>query len=350
MKNDQVVGIGEALWDMLPEGRKIGGAPANFAYHMSQFGFEATAVSAVGRDPLGDGIVAEFDARGLHHDLARVEYPTGTVEVSLDAQGIPCYDIRTEVAWDHIPFTAGLQQLAARTRCICFGSLAQRNPDSRRTIQRFLDAMPETSLRVFDINLRQQFYGREVVEESLGRCNVLKINDEEIVILSRMFGLPTDMTEAGLALKRQYALQEVILTCGTRGSYVFHDPGHLVPPYAAGRGGRHGRGRRLVHGGVLRLAAAGLSDSRGPCPGGCRLGLCLLAARGHAPPPGGVAAGQGTGTRVSGTPEKQRAGTFRGSGPLPITAPAWRRVLPSGSAFSSAGPRHRRSRPRLRHP
>lgn len=134
MKNDQVVGIGEALWDMLPEGRKIGGAPANFAYHMSQFGFEATAVSAVGRDPLGDGIVAEFDARGLHHDLARVEYPTGTVEVSLDAQGIPCYDIRTEVAWDHIPFTAGLQQLAARTRCICFGSLAQRNPDSRRTI------------------------------------------------------------------------------------------------------------------------------------------------------------------------------------------------------------------------
>lgn len=225
MKNDQVVGIGEALWDMLPEGRKIGGAPANFAYHMSQFGFEATAVSAVGRDPLGDGIVAEFDARGLHHDLARVEYPTGTVEVSLDAQGIPCYDIRTEVAWDHIPFTAGLQRLAARTRCICFGSLAQRNPDSRRTIQRFLDAMPETSLRVFDINLRQQFYGREVVEESLGRCNILKINDEEIVILSRMFGLPTDMTEAGLALKRQYALQEVILTCGTRGSYVFHDRG-----------------------------------------------------------------------------------------------------------------------------
>lgn len=85
--------------------------------------------------------------------------------------------------------------------------------------------MPETSLRVFDINLRQQFYGREVVEESLGRCNILKINDEEIVILSRMFGLPTDMTEAGLALKRQYALQEVILTCGTRGSYVFHDRG-----------------------------------------------------------------------------------------------------------------------------
>lgn len=267
MKNDQVVGIGEALVGHAARRRaKSAELPPISPTTWSQFGFAATAVSAVGRDPLGDGIVAEFDARGLHHDLARVEYPTGTVEVSLDAQGIPCYDIRTEVAWDHIPFTAGLQQLAARTRCICFGSLAQRNPDSRRTIQRFLDAMPETSLRVFDINLRQQFYGREVVEESLGRCNVLKINDEEIVILSRMFGLPTDMTEAGLALKRQYALQEVILTCGTRGSYVFHDPGHLVPPYAAGRGGRHGRGRRLVHGGVLRLAAAGLSDSRGPCP------------------------------------------------------------------------------------
>lgn len=226
MKNSYVVGIGEALWDLLPEGRKIGGAPANFAYHMSQFGYNAIAASAVGKDPLGDEIRAEFTARGLNFELPGVDYPTGTVKVALDSQGIPQYEICTDVAWDNIPFTETLRQIAVSTRCVCFGSLAQRSAVSKETIRRFLDAMPQDALKVFDINIRQQFYTREVVEDSLKACCILKINDEEVLTVAHLFGLETnDMKEACLALKDRYALQTVILTCGSFGSYVFHDKG-----------------------------------------------------------------------------------------------------------------------------
>lgn len=226
MKEFRIAGIGEALWDMLPEGRKIGGAPANFAYHMSQFGFDAMAVSAVGRDALGDEIVENFTGKGLRFDLARVDYPTGTVQVSLDGEGIPCYDIRTEVAWDNIPFTEALRETAAATRCVCFGSLAQRSDVSRRTIRSFVGTMPADSLRVFDINLRQQFYTREVVEHSLEICNILKINDEEVLAVSKLLEMETDdMKEVCLRLKTAYELRAVILTCGSYGSYVFYDAG-----------------------------------------------------------------------------------------------------------------------------
>lgn len=226
MKNSYVVGIGEALWDLLPEGRKIGGAPANFAYHMSQFGYDAIAASAVGKDPLGDEIRAAFTAMGLKFELPQVDYPTGTVKVTLDAQGIPQYEICTDVAWDNIPFTESLRGIAASTRCICFGSLAQRSAVSRATIHRFLEAMPQDALKVYDINLRQQFYSRKVVENSMKACDILKINDEEILTVAHLFGLETtDMKEACLALREQYALKMIILTCGSFGSYVFYDKG-----------------------------------------------------------------------------------------------------------------------------
>lgn len=226
MKNSYVVGIGEALWDLLPEGRKIGGAPANFAYHMSQFGYDAIAASAVGKDPLGDEIRAAFTAMGLKFELPQVDYPTGTVKVTLDAQGIPQYEICTDVAWDNIPFTESLRSIAASTCCICFGSLAQRSAVSRATIHRFLEAMPQDALKVYDINLRQQFYSREVVESSMRACDILKINDEEILTVAHLFGLETtDMKEACLALREQYALKMIILTCGSFGSYVFYDKG-----------------------------------------------------------------------------------------------------------------------------
>lgn len=226
MKPKFVVGIGEALWDLLPEGRKIGGAPANFAYHVSQFGFDAIAASAVGKDPLGEEILASFTSMGLPFELPQVDYPTGTVNVSLDERGIPQYEICTEVAWDNIPFTESLQRIAALTRCVCFGSLAQRSTVSRETIRRFLAAMPHDALRVFDINLRQQFYTREVVESSIKACDILKINDEEILTVAQLFELGThDMQEACLALMQRYGLRTVILTCGSFGSYVFYNKG-----------------------------------------------------------------------------------------------------------------------------
>ena len=222
--NDIIVGMGEALWDCLPEGKKIGGAPANFAYHVSQFGFNSRVVSAVGNDALGDELMEVFNSKKLQTAIARVEYPTGTVQVTLDAVGVPQYEIKEGVAWDNIPFNDSLRDLALRTRAVCFGSLAQRSVVSRTTINRFLDAMPDTGneLKIFDINLRQNFYTRELLCESMQRCNILKINDEELVTISRIFGYPgIDLQDKCWILLAKYNLKMLILTCGTNGSYVF---------------------------------------------------------------------------------------------------------------------------------
>lgn len=226
MKNKLVVGMGEALWDMLPDGKKIGGAPANFAYHVSQFGIPSCAISAIGRDELGDELMQCFNDRSLNVQMAKVDQPTGTVQVTLDANGIPQYEITENVAWDNIPFTPELAELASRTTAVCFGSLAQRSECSRNTIRRFINAMPRTAdtLIVFDINLRQHFYTPEILKESMQLCNILKINDEELEIVAKMFG------EEGLSqeelcrkLLKDYNLRMLILTCGTNGSYVFSE-------------------------------------------------------------------------------------------------------------------------------
>lgn len=223
MDNGSVIGLGEVLWDLLPDGKKIGGAPANFACHMAQFGYASLAVSAVGRDALGDEAVAELEARGLRFVLERVEWPTGTVAVTLDGRGIPRYAIAEHVAWDRIPFTPRLEQLARGARCVCFGSLAQRSAVSRGTVVRFLDAMPAGALRVFDINLRQHFYDEEVVRSSMAKCNVLKINDEELVVVARMLALGAagDPGRVCRGLMERFGIGTVILTCGERGSVVF---------------------------------------------------------------------------------------------------------------------------------
>ena len=227
--NDIVVGMGEALWDVLPEGKKIGGAPANFAYHVSQFGLTSCVVSAVGDDALGKEITENFTSKGLNQLIAEVPYPTGTVQVEIDPAGVPQYEIKENVAWDNIPYTARLEQLAERTKAVCFGSLAQRNVVSRNTINRFFDAMPRTadSLVVFDVNLRQGFYNKEIICNSMKRCNILKINDEELVTVSRMFGYPgIDLQDKCWILLGKYNLKMLILTCGINGSYVF-TPGNV---------------------------------------------------------------------------------------------------------------------------
>ena len=227
--SDMIVGMGEALWDVLPEGKKIGGAPANFAYHVSQFGFNSRVVSAVGDDKLGNEILENFSEKNLNFLIEKVPYPTGTVQVELDDEGIPCYDIKEGVAWDNIPFTPALEELAKQTRAVCFGSLAQRSVVSRETINKFLDAMPDDNgqLRIFDINLRQNFYTKEILCNSMERCNILKINDEELVTVSRMFGYPgIDLQDKCWILLAKYNLKMLILTCGVNGSYVF-TPGEI---------------------------------------------------------------------------------------------------------------------------
>lgn len=227
--NDIIVGMGEALWDVLPEGKKLGGAPANFAYHVSQFGLNSRVVSAVGQDRLGAEILDSFRQKQLYGMVETVPYPTGTVQVELDAEGVPCYDIKEGVAWDNIPYTDALDGLARQTKAVCFGSLAQRSIVSRATIHSFLDAMPHTAetLKIFDINLRQSFYTKEILCDSFRRCNVLKINDEELVTVSRMFGYPgIDLQDKCWILLAKYDLKMLILTCGVNGSYVF-TPGHV---------------------------------------------------------------------------------------------------------------------------
>ncbi len=227
--NNIIVGMGEALWDVLPEGKKIGGAPANFAYHVSQFGLNSCVVSAVGEDKLGKEILDNFDEKQLTYQIEQVPYPTGTVQVELDEAGVPCYDIKEGVAWDNIPFTPELEDLARRTRAVCFGSLAQRSIVSRETINRFLDTMPEgeDQWKIFDINLRQGFYTKEILCVSMRKCNILKINDEELITLSRMFGWPgIDLEDKCWILLAKFNLRMLILTCGVNGSYVF-TPGEI---------------------------------------------------------------------------------------------------------------------------
>ena len=219
-----IVGMGEALWDCLPEGRKIGGAPANFAYHVGQFGFKTIAVSAVGDDQLGDEIKEKFDQRNLNYSLETVAYPTGTVQVEIDSAGIPCYEIKENVAWDNIPYSSHLEEIARNSRVVCFGSLAQRNAVSRETINKFIDAMPSAdyTYKVFDINLRQHFYNKDTIVNSLNKCNVFKINDEELVVVKDMFGYEgMSDKEICKAILADFNLKMLILTCGTEGSYVF---------------------------------------------------------------------------------------------------------------------------------
>ena len=225
MNKPIVVGMGEALWDVLPDGKKIGGAPANFAFHAGQAGMDSRVVSAVGNDALGEEALATLEGKGLNIEaVARVDFPTGVVNVSLGEQGIPQYDICEGVAWDNIPFTPALANLASQAQAVCWGSLAQRNEVSRKTIFSFLDAMPsdEERLKVFDINLRQQFYTLEIIEASCRRANVLKINDEELVLVSELLRLGAGSPEVLCrSLMERYGLSILVLTCGTNGSYVF---------------------------------------------------------------------------------------------------------------------------------
>ena len=225
---NKIVGLGEALWDVLPEGKKLGGAPANFAYHAGQFGLDTLAISAVGEDQLGDETLSAFEEKGLKYIMPRVPFPTGTVQVELDAQGVPAYEIREGVAWDNIPFTPEMEKVARSCKAVCWGSLAQRHEVSRNTIHRFLDATPPTCLKIFDINLRQTFYDEEVIRASLKRCNILKINDEELVTIGRLVGYPgLDMSNKCWLILGKYNLDMLVLTCGVNGSYVFK-PGAMT--------------------------------------------------------------------------------------------------------------------------
>lgn len=226
-----VVGLGEVLWDMLPSGKQLGGAPANFAYHAQALGAHGIIASCVGDDDLGAEILARLDALGVdrRHIQARSGTPTGTVSVAL-RDGHPDYTIHENVAWDFIESTGDLQQLAARADAVCVGSLAQRSPVSHRTIRSILAVVPGQSLRIFDINLRQHYYSRDVVVQTLEQCNILKLNDEEWPIVAKLTGITETLPGGAEALRKRYELRLIAMTQGSRGSTLFTAEGvHRQP-------------------------------------------------------------------------------------------------------------------------
>ncbi|MGQ8335191.1 carbohydrate kinase family protein [Sunxiuqinia sp. A32] len=216
-----VIGIGELLWDVFPDQKKIGGAPVNFAYHVSKLGTESLAISAIGNDELGRELLNVIEQAGVHYNIGRNEYPTGTVQVTLSGNGVPQYEICEPVAWDFIKIKPELEAIVQNASAVCFGSLAQRGKLSRESIQLLVQLVPKTAYKVFDINLRQQFYSKELIRDSLSLCNVLKINDEELEIVSEMFGLDGSQYEKCRTLITEYDLSLLVLTCGTNGSYLY---------------------------------------------------------------------------------------------------------------------------------
>jgi len=186
-----VVGIGEVLWDLLLTGPQLGGAPANFAYHARALGAEAQVITRVGNDDYGRQIIRRFQEMGLPATTVQIDEdaPTGTAKVELSGNGVAHFTIQENVAWDRIAATGDALVIASKAHAICFGSLAQRSEPSRSTIQQLVAASPADALRVFDINLRQQFYSRGLIEQSLQLANVLKLNDDELPALAAMLDL-----------------------------------------------------------------------------------------------------------------------------------------------------------------
>lgn len=227
----KIIGLGEILWDMLPTGKQLGGAPANFAYHVCRLGGNGWAVSAISDDELGREIKSTLSTKKLNTILEEVNEPTGTVQVTLNAAGVPTYDITEGVAWDHIPFTERIGDLAKETSAVCFGTLAQRSPESRATIHEFIENMPDGSLKVYDINLRQNYYDEKIISDSLRLADILKINDEELDIVSKMLSLSGTQEERCRAISRAFNLKFVILTKGGDGSeVVLEDKVHISRP------------------------------------------------------------------------------------------------------------------------
>ena len=219
-KKPIVVGIGELLWDVFPTGKRAGGAPINFVYHATQLGAEGYAISAVGKDSLGKEILQVLKENNIANYVESVDYPTGTVQVKL-ADGIPSYTIIENVAWDHIPLTKTASDLVKQADAVCYGTLALRNSDSRKTVETLLSQTPKEALRFFDINLRQHYYSKELIEELLKEANIFKINDEEIQVLSKMFNLAGTEDTLVKYFMDIYKLRYLILTAGEKYSTVY---------------------------------------------------------------------------------------------------------------------------------
>jgi fructokinase len=219
-----IVGLGEMLWDLFPEGRQMGGAPANFAYITSLLGNRGIAASRLGQDDLGREAMDRLADLGLETTFLQqdTEHPTGTVRVKVDELGQPCFEISQSVAWDYLEWTPQWRALALLADAVCFGSLAQRSPQSQATIQGFLQATRPQCLRVFDVNLRQNFYNAGVLSASMNAASIVKLNHEELPKIMRLLASGEILSGAGFeesAARRLIDLYQLQLVCVTRGNH-----------------------------------------------------------------------------------------------------------------------------------
>src|SRR5271165_2154205 len=205
-----IVGLGEMLWDLLPAGKQLGGAPANFAYMTGLLGDRALVASRIGKDRLGNAAARRLARLGLPTTYLQVDtaHPTGCVNVTVDTQGQPQFEILEKVAWDYFEWTPQWQQLAGEADAVCFGSLAQRSAQSRVTILAFLEALRPEALRIFDVNLRQSFFTQDVLAESAARADIVKLNEDELPRVAARW------------LLKKFKLKVVCVTCGGKGSLL----------------------------------------------------------------------------------------------------------------------------------
>lgn len=221
MKKPKVVGIGELLWDVLPAGRRMGGAPVNFAFYAKEGGADAHVISAVGEDESGTQLFDSISRLGIDTSaVQRNSHPTSTVDVTLDAAGVPTYCIHEGVAWDYLAQTPATDAAVADAAMICWGSLAQRNAVSRTNIGKIIAAAPKECLRLFDINLRLNYYDETVIRQSLEAADILKLNEDELPVVARYFSLAAEPETALRQLLDRFALRHVIFTEGSRGSRI----------------------------------------------------------------------------------------------------------------------------------
>lgn len=228
-----VVGLGELLWDIFPDGRKPGGAPANVAFHANQLGCEGVVVSRVGEDPLGQELLDYLSQQGLSTRWIQrdPQHPTGTVTVQFNKNGHPQYVIHENVAWDYLEMEAELEALMERAAAVCFGTLAQRSQPSRRTIQKALSATPKECLIVYDVNLRPPFVRRDWIEQSLVGAHIVKLTMEELHQLADLLALGlSDPVPFARVLQEHFGVEMVCLTQGRQGCLLIDAEGVLSVP------------------------------------------------------------------------------------------------------------------------
>ncbi len=285
-----VVGLGEILWDLLPSGKQLGGAPANFAYHAALLGHRSAIASRVGEDALGREIRDRLTGHPAGIDVsiewlqADPDHATGTVDVVLGKDGQPSFTINEAVAWDHLAWPPSWQSLAGRTGAVCFGSLAQRSRGSQATIRHFVAATGAGCLRVFDVNLRQRFYSEEILRESLHLASVAKLNDDELPIVAELMGVAAgDEASMTAGLRERFGLAWVVVTRGARGAILAGDRHWEHPGFKVTVADTVGAGDAFTAALTHHLLAG--SDPEKTLDAACRMGAWVASCKGATPSP-----------------------------------------------------------------